>query len=83
MSSSRQPQPRRSSGRTLLACEPCRKRKSKCDGEKPQCGSCRSHELACHYEPARTTRRYGPLFSYLRPIYLVPKTQHEATRMYM
>ncbi|KAL5091766.1 hypothetical protein Trisim1_002580 [Trichoderma cf. simile WF8] len=57
MSSSRQPQPRRSSGRTLLACEPCRKRKSKCDGEKPQCGSCRSHELACHYEPARTTRR--------------------------
>ncbi|KAL7799642.1 cytochrome P450 [Trichoderma afarasin] len=29
----------------------------RCDGEKPQCGSCRSHELACHYEPARTTRR--------------------------
>ncbi|KAL6815574.1 cytochrome P450 [Trichoderma sp. SZMC 28013] len=29
----------------------------RCDGEKPQCGSCRSHDLACHYEPARTTRR--------------------------
>ncbi|PTB68638.1 hypothetical protein BBK36DRAFT_1134509, partial [Trichoderma citrinoviride] len=57
MSSSRQPQPRRSSGRTQLACEPCRKRKSKCDGEKPVCGSCQSHELACHYEPVRPTRR--------------------------
>ncbi|KAL7789971.1 hypothetical protein V8C37DRAFT_187071 [Trichoderma ceciliae] len=57
MSSSRQPQPRRTSGRTLLACEPCRKRKSKCDGEKPLCGNCRSHELACHYEPVRPTRR--------------------------
>ncbi|KAL6863961.1 hypothetical protein J3F83DRAFT_766991 [Trichoderma novae-zelandiae] len=57
MSSSRQPQPRRSSGRTPFACEPCRKRKSKCDGEKPVCGSCQSHELACHYEPARPTRR--------------------------
>ncbi|ETR98821.1 hypothetical protein M419DRAFT_87882 [Trichoderma reesei RUT C-30] len=57
MSSSRQPQLRRTSGRTLLACEPCRKRKSKCDGEKPVCGACQSHELACHYEPVRPTRR--------------------------
>ncbi|KAL7949537.1 cytochrome P450 [Trichoderma barbatum] len=29
----------------------------RCDGEKPLCGSCRSHELSCHYEPARPTRR--------------------------
>ncbi|PNP43363.1 hypothetical protein TGAMA5MH_04820 [Trichoderma gamsii] len=57
MSSSRQPQPRSTSGRTQLACEPCRKRKSKCDGEKPLCGNCQAHRFVCHYEVARPARR--------------------------
>ncbi|RFU78446.1 cytochrome p450 [Trichoderma arundinaceum] len=29
----------------------------RCDGEKPLCGTCQSHGLTCHYEPARPTRR--------------------------
>ncbi|KAL7939871.1 cytochrome P450 [Trichoderma chlorosporum] len=29
----------------------------RCDGDKPLCASCRSHQQACHYEPARPTRR--------------------------
>ncbi|KAL7926179.1 hypothetical protein ACQKWADRAFT_281968 [Trichoderma austrokoningii] len=57
MSSNRQPQPRSTSGRTQLACEPCRKRKSKCDGEKPLCGNCQAHRFVCHYESARPARR--------------------------
>ncbi|PTB40907.1 hypothetical protein M441DRAFT_80350 [Trichoderma asperellum CBS 433.97] len=51
------PQPRSTSGRTQLACEPCRKRKSKCDGERPLCGNCQAHHFVCHYESARPARR--------------------------
>ncbi|KAA8917093.1 hypothetical protein TRICI_000765 [Trichomonascus ciferrii] len=35
--------------RVSRACEGCRTRKIKCDGEKPGCGNCRAHDLECVY----------------------------------
>ena len=35
--------------RSKQACEPCRRRKTKCDGEKPTCGHCLASNLQCHY----------------------------------
>lgn len=31
------------------ACVGCRTRKHRCDGERPQCGDCRSRKIACSY----------------------------------
>ena len=36
--------------RTLHACEACRAKKSKCDNERPSCGSCISHGVECVYK---------------------------------
>ena len=38
--------------RARKACEPCRERKRKCDGNHP-CGSCGRFEYACHYVSVR------------------------------
>ncbi|KAJ9221346.1 transcriptional regulator family: Fungal Specific TF [Paecilomyces variotii] len=35
--------------RVSHACEPCRRRKAKCDGLRPVCSRCRDKELACFY----------------------------------
>ncbi|KLJ05967.1 hypothetical protein EMPG_10580 [Blastomyces silverae] len=35
--------------RVSHACDPCRKRKSKCDGLRPVCSRCRDQEIACVY----------------------------------
>lgn len=35
--------------RVSHACEPCRRRKAKCDGLRPICSRCRDQELACFY----------------------------------
>ncbi|PGH28195.1 hypothetical protein AJ80_00085 [Polytolypa hystricis UAMH7299] len=35
--------------RVSHACEPCRRRKSKCDGLQPICSRCRDQELPCFY----------------------------------
>ncbi|EXA32456.1 hypothetical protein FOVG_16291 [Fusarium oxysporum f. sp. pisi HDV247] len=35
---------------TRIACEPCRKRKSKCCGERPKCKACINRGLECHYQ---------------------------------
>ncbi|KAI9372126.1 fungal-specific transcription factor domain-containing protein [Aspergillus egyptiacus] len=35
--------------RSARACEPCRQRKVKCDGGRPQCHKCREHGLSCSY----------------------------------
>ncbi|KAI0516950.1 putative C6 transcription factor [Xylaria bambusicola] len=34
----------------LVACEPCRRLKAKCDGERPSCRRCRSKGQECVYE---------------------------------
>lgn len=35
--------------RTSHACEPCRERKTKCDGERPACRRCTHTGTNCHY----------------------------------
>ncbi|KAL3465179.1 fungal-specific transcription factor domain-containing protein [Aspergillus heterothallicus] len=35
--------------RSARACEPCRQRKVKCDGGRPECRKCREHGLSCSY----------------------------------
>lgn len=35
--------------RTSHACEPCRERKTKCDGERPSCRRCLHTGTQCHY----------------------------------
>ncbi|RYO45143.1 hypothetical protein AA0116_g13441 [Alternaria tenuissima] len=37
---------------TLVACEGCRRRKSKCDGARPKCNTCQSRKLTCFYDVA-------------------------------
>jgi Fungal Zn(2)-Cys(6) binuclear cluster domain len=36
--------------RALQACEACRAKKSKCDNERPSCGSCLQHGVECIYK---------------------------------
>jgi len=38
--------------RALQACEACRAKKSKCDNERPSCGSCIQHGVECVYKGA-------------------------------
>ena len=38
--------------RALQACESCRSKKSKCDNERPSCGSCSQHGIDCVYKGA-------------------------------
>lgn len=35
--------------RSARACEPCRQRKVKCDGGRPECRKCREHGVSCSY----------------------------------
>ncbi|OAT13143.1 C6 transcription factor [Blastomyces gilchristii SLH14081] len=44
-----QPSPASERHRVSHACDPCRKRKSKCDGLRPVCSRCRDQEIACAY----------------------------------
>ncbi|KAI3331035.1 putative C6 transcription factor [Ustulina deusta] len=47
------PQPgkhRRSRAAVLVACEPCRRLKTKCDGERPACRRCHNKGQECVYE---------------------------------
>lgn len=41
--------------RIRQACSNCRKRKTKCSGEKPQCVNCRRIKRSCCYEPYSAT----------------------------
>ena len=45
-----------------ISCERCRKRKKKCDGNKPTCGWCIANSQPCHYGQA--TKR-GPSKGYI------------------
>ncbi|WWC88847.1 uncharacterized protein L201_003762 [Kwoniella dendrophila CBS 6074] len=37
-------------GHTSRACDQCRKRKIRCDGEYPQCGVCKERDCPCEYK---------------------------------
>lgn len=45
---------------TDRACDRCRRRKIKCDGQSPACGRCQGSDLACDYTLPRAKR--GPKF---------------------
>ena len=49
------PQPRQRPG---AACEGCRRRKLRCDGQRPRCTYCREHGIVCEVNVKRPTR--GP-----------------------
>ena len=42
--------------RSARACEPCRQRKIKCDGNKPACKQCVEHNVSCSYLDAKRVR---------------------------
>ncbi|KAH7191428.1 hypothetical protein BKA60DRAFT_661994, partial [Fusarium oxysporum] len=48
-------QPR--TNQTKVACEPCRKRKAKCFGERPKCSACINRGLECHYQASNRDPR--------------------------
>ncbi|RHZ68422.1 hypothetical protein CDV55_104398 [Aspergillus turcosus] len=43
--------------RTTRACQPCRERKTKCDGSKPICKQCRRLNIACTYSSSKRERQ--------------------------
>ncbi|KAF2499221.1 hypothetical protein BU16DRAFT_263766 [Lophium mytilinum] len=42
---------------TIVACVPCRRRKTKCDGKRPLCSQCIAREGACLYDMTDEQRR--------------------------
>lgn len=47
----------RKSGRVARACDECRARKSKCDGDRPICGQCSRADLrTCVYKESKRTQ---------------------------
>ncbi|KAJ1903932.1 hypothetical protein LPJ81_002794 [Coemansia sp. IMI 209127] len=46
-------------GRVFHACEVCRKKRSRCDGARPQCTACRTRGLPCEYRAMRKRGRHG------------------------
>ncbi|KAH8698520.1 hypothetical protein BGW36DRAFT_272033, partial [Talaromyces proteolyticus] len=42
--------------RVSRACEPCRERKRKCNGERPNCRQCGQSKLACQYSDSKRVR---------------------------
>ncbi|RMY82199.1 hypothetical protein D0864_08118 [Hortaea werneckii] len=49
-----------------IACVLCRKRKLKCDGEKPACGTCSRLQHDCAYDEVR--RKSGPKRGYVKAL---------------
>jgi len=52
--------------RALQACEACRAKKSKCDNERPSCGSCIQHCVECVYKGAPFVPVSDPLSSFIQ-----------------
>ncbi|KAJ9069748.1 hypothetical protein DSO57_1015432 [Entomophthora muscae] len=52
--------------RARQACEPCRKKKTKCSGEYPICTNCSSHGFECSY--IAVEKRRGPQKGYVRAL---------------
>lgn len=47
---------------TIVACVPCRRRKTKCDGKRPACTQCQTRDSPCQYDMNEEQRR----LTYLR-----------------
>ncbi|KAJ5175601.1 uncharacterized protein N7482_001478 [Penicillium canariense] len=50
------PAAQRGRRRSVRACEACRQRKIKCDGDRPTCGQCTYHNNRCVYEDVKRVR---------------------------
>ncbi|KAJ3524549.1 hypothetical protein NM208_g10269 [Fusarium decemcellulare] len=44
---------------TRQACEPCRRKKTKCTAERPTCSYCKRLKIQCSYMPRGRSRAYG------------------------
>jgi transcription factor-like protein/Zn(2)-Cys(6) binuclear cluster domain-containing protein len=42
---------------TIVACVPCRRRKTKCDGRRPSCSQCQTRDSPCQYDMNEEQRR--------------------------
>jgi Fungal specific transcription factor domain/Fungal Zn(2)-Cys(6) binuclear cluster domain len=42
---------------TIVACVPCRRRKTKCDGRRPTCSQCQTRDSPCQYDMNEEQRR--------------------------
>ena len=62
-----QPVARRRPLRASAACGSCRKRKTKCDEDRPQCSNCRENSRTCFYKdhPAKKERNLSDVFEKL------------------
>ncbi|KAI8930286.1 fungal-specific transcription factor domain-containing protein [Entophlyctis helioformis] len=49
--------------RISLACDQCNRRRAKCDGDRPQCATCKRLQRQCTYE--REVRKRGPKSGYV------------------
>lgn len=52
--------PSRRRNRSLASCEPCRRRKTRCDHGRPVCACCQRRHLRCWYDPAPLTKASNP-----------------------
>ncbi|KAJ6276563.1 hypothetical protein J3E71DRAFT_245739 [Bipolaris maydis] len=53
---------------TLIACESCRKRTSKCDGVRPKCNACQSKNLTCTYDVVEDGKTTTQLRAHVRQL---------------
>ncbi|KAF2444693.1 hypothetical protein P171DRAFT_454501 [Karstenula rhodostoma CBS 690.94] len=51
---------------TSIACESCRKRKSKCDGVRPKCNTCQTKNVSCVYDVAEDGKTTTQLRAHVR-----------------
>ncbi|KAJ6023531.1 uncharacterized protein N7446_013896 [Penicillium canescens] len=63
--------------RIRQACANCRRKKTKCSGERPVCFHCRRNRLTCIYEPYSTTISDPPA-PHLAPTASIPTDQSNA-----
>jgi hypothetical protein len=57
---------RSNQSRCKLACEECRKRKLRCDGQEPRCGVCAESGTTCRFVSTRSNR--GPKKGLMRAL---------------
>ncbi|UNI18536.1 hypothetical protein JDV02_004799 [Purpureocillium takamizusanense] len=58
---SKSPAATKSRKRTFNACQPCQRRKRRCNGAKPRCSECSRGNIACTYSAARRLRGKGKM----------------------
>ncbi|KAL5358895.1 C6 transcription factor [Aspergillus floccosus] len=68
--------------RSARACEPCRQRKIKCDGNKPACRQCLEQNVQCHYVDVKRVRDQKQLGVLTRKVHrfekLLEEIEHES-----